>query len=154
MFIYLKDYFQRVLTAVPQSVYYFVGFTSLFSDELKLLWVLSHAYPCSRHENWHTGDVLINLVGLLVNGFSVFLTVRYRSFSVPRKVPGPVCVPSFSIKSLTYFVFRLIAQEPTRGWRRGVNLTAVSFGAVCLSGDRSLCERVVEEVSLRLTDAC
>lgn len=49
-----------------------------------------------------------------------------------RKVPGPVCVP-FSVKCVTYFVscYRQIVQDTTSGWRRGFNLTMVSFGAVC-----------------------
>lgn len=87
-------------------------------------------------------------------GSACSLQLGTGAFQYQEKLLGLfVCLLSL-IKSLTYFVFRLIAQEPTRGWRRGVNLTAVSFGAVCLSGDRSLCERVVGEVSLRLTDAC
>lgn len=70
-------------------MYTFVGFNSLLCDEPKLLWVLTHAYPCSRHENRHTGDVLVHLAGWLVSGLQdVLYSIGAGAFHNQEKFLG------------------------------------------------------------------
>lgn len=114
-------------------------FTSLIdwwsSWDPELLWMFSHAHPCSRHEHWHTGDVLVHLVGLLVYGFSVWLTIWRRRFSWQRKVPVPVLFYVY------IFIYRQIDQETTSLLRMVFN-HVLYLGCVC-SWFGSLCERAL-----------
>lgn len=117
------------------------------SDDPKLwiiLWICSHACPCSRHEHWHTGDALVHFVGLLVSGC---LTIGRRSFSWLRKVPGPVCVPSnpfsvqcFKKKNVFPVIGKSIKKLQVDG--EGCLISLCFLLVLCvLWGDRSLCER-------------
>lgn len=48
---------------------------------------------CSWHEHWHTCDILTDLVGFLVNGFTVCVfRLGTGAFLDARKAPDPICV--------------------------------------------------------------
>lgn len=96
----------------------------------------------AAHKHWHTGAVLVHLVGLLVNGFSVCLTIGCRSFSWVRKVPAPSFVPSkpFSVEFLKCFAscYKQVDQESTNGLWRGFNLIRFLLVLRILAGDSRL----------------